>query len=328
MFFRMMLGLGTFLFRQDMGGGGGDVGAALDAAGASADAHIANETGGGAPPAQDPPGYDPPVTATRQQGDQGGDQGDMQYRDAAALRQELASSREKWKPLDDAFGQLSDQARSQVLQAVPTLGDDLALITSAFANMHPEDRLFLAQIAQMAPQDPIGAATLMAEAAGMMRGDDPGQGGQGDPGEYDPGDGPEPEYMTREDFQQALEQHETERAVHQDMDSMVGEMKQLGYDPFSTDEIEQVKVEALIAMARRTPGGDLAKAHESLAAWTQQGVDRFVDGKRVDARRPGPPDGGAPPSGERQLESLGDAEAAMRNRMDAEYGPSRTAQRR
>lgn len=308
----------------------------LDAAGAAADARIAGTPpaapgadddldddraprqptaggGGQAPPPPPPPPAAPPA----------GDQGDMLYRDAAALRQEMAQNRERYQPFADAFGELDDETRQEVLGVAPHLGGDLAVIGQAFAGLHPGDRRTLSNIIGLIPQDPVRAAELLAQAATDIRGGPPGAGDGSvydelyDDEEDDELDQP----LTMRQWLELDQERDDARRKAQAWDDIVAEAKALGYDANSTDPNEQAKFDSLIAVARRTSDGDLGKAHETLQGVVQQAIDDYSAGKRADAQRPAPTAGGTTVSGERVLESLDDAEAAARQRVDEALGP-------
>lgn len=311
----------------DAGGadpGAGDVGSLSDAA-SSMEARLAEGLAGVQTDAEgnvvEPAGAPAPPPAPA------GDEGDMTYRDAQALRAEQQQYRERWGGFEQAFSGVSDDARARLLERAPDLGDDLAEIADAFATLAPDDRAIIAQVIGQIESSPEDAAHNLMAIAGMLRGDEPGAEGGEQVNVAD--DGEEPEWVSREELDALindrltgfLTQHAIDQEEQRQVEGILTEVKDLGYDLESEDPIEQARGEALFALARRL-GGDLTAAHEALSGVGQRSVDEFVNGKAADAGRPGLPGAGAPPSQERPLETMDDAEGAMRGRLDAMFGPS------
>lgn len=269
---------------------------------------------------------------------------DATYRDVKGVRDDVAKARDAYKPYAEAFGGLDDAARAELLEVAPNLGGDLGVIGKAFAGLHPDDRKALAGIIQGISTDPVAAAQQLQQAAAQIEqafGGGADDAGDEDDDEYDPADelaelesydddeaddDPMAAPMTRADFAQMMEQAAYDQTVTNMEQTILTELRELGYDADSNDPVERARATALLELAR-TSDEDLPvalrQAHEAIEGWEQQVIDQYASGKRADARRPQPPGGGAPASGERVLESLGDAREAMNARLDGVLGAGR-----
>lgn len=329
----MLRRLWLFVMAPDEGAGGGEPAAGGAEGAAPADT-------GGAPPGETLADGDANASARLDAAFDAEVPDDLSYRDGAKLAADIAKARDTYKPFAEAFGSLDDDARAQLLEVAPNLGADLAVIGQSFALLHPDDRAALASIIQGISVDPATAADDLVRAADAIRaavdpdaaaaaekGDIEDLDAAGDLGEFEDED---QEYdlndpnapMTMGRFNAMMEAAAAEQAEQQMVNEVVNELRELGYDPESEDQREQVRTEAVLAMARRLDG-NLAEAHAALQAWEQGNVDQYVNGRRADAQRPLPPGAGAPPTQERVLETLDDAASAMDARLDAEYGPQR-----
>lgn len=251
---------------------------------------------------------------------------DMTYRDAQKLRKENQDYRERWSPFERAFGDLDEASQHQLLAKAPGLGGDLALITDAFADLVPSDRQVIANVIKSIPYAPEAAADALVAIAEELRKDPDALDDEPLGDELD--EDLDPRYLTADQFDrrltsfmQAAQVDAEERAR---IDEIHRELKDLGYDLESTDKFAQARIESVLALARRLDG-NVTAAHEALQeAYGQRTIDEFVEGKAADADRPLPPGAGAPDSGERTLETLGDSEGAMNARLDALFGPPRS----
>lgn len=243
------------------------------------------------PPEADTPGFLDPERAPD----------DMPYRDAKALRDELARARDTYKPYVDAFGNLDEETRGEVAKS--------------FGGLHPDDLGAFATIADALNRDPAAAADMMIEAAGYLRGD-----GDADTTDDADGDG----LMSRSDVDAMFHERDMKAAQATEFAKIHAEATELGYDLDSTDPVERAKATTLLNLAARNPDGNLNDAHQALAAWEQGVRDEYAKGKRTDAARPQSPDAGASPTEERVLDGMDDAEAAMRSRIESTLGPGRT----
>ena len=228
--------------------------------------------------------------------DDGDDADDMPYRDAKKLRAELKADRERWRPYEETFGGLNEQDAAALRHAATLLQTDPKAAAALFAKF--------AEVLTPAEQAAVDQA--VADAGG----DD---------------DRPltAAEVDARLDARLAAERSETEIERHKI--AMLAEIRELGYDPDSEDEDEQLRFQQLVAVAG-TLDGDIAGAHERLERQVQKAIDSYLDGKRADARRPTSGAAqGTGPSEQRVLESMADAEAAANARLDAAFGvqPSR-----
>lgn len=263
-----------------------------------------------------------PSATAAPEGEGGDDDEGMTYAKAKELRAEQKAYRERWGAFEQAFQGLPDESVGFARQVMPLIARgnaDAALVLGEYAGLHPDDRAIVDQIADAAATNPQAAAAAFAEVAEQLR----GAGAEDlepevDDDDFDEPD--EPQYVTVEDLDEristAAQRFAFEQREQAEVQSILAEVKDLGYDLESDDLHEQARVESLFALARRL-GGDIGQAHEALSGMRQATVDEYVSGKAADAGRPQPPMAGAPASGERRLDTLEDAEAAMRARMAA-----------
>lgn len=264
------------------------------------------------------------------------------YRDGKKLETEIRRARETFRPLNDAFGALSDEARANLLQVAPELGDDLVLLGQVGAGLHPEDRQFFTDTMQLMASDPQRAAEQLARGAEIIRqsyaqqaagGAPPPPGGQPMP-EWAQGNGqPQGEGatapLTEADFQRLYEENRQKddyaHEVKRQEEEILRQAKELGYAPNSKDPVDDGRFAELIHLAGRPEiKGDLAKAHEIIQESDQRRIDAFVAAKAADAGRPGAPAVvGGSPAQPRALETLQDAADAARDRIAAVMGPDR-----
>lgn len=261
------------------------------------------------------------------------DLGNLQYRDGARLQRDIAAARDRFKPFNDAFGSLSDEQRTQLLESAPTLGADLATFGQVATQLHAEDRAWMFQVMDLMATDPVRAGEMLAAGAETLRGalapagaPAPDAGGAAPPAWPDD-DGqdlpPEQRPVTRGDLDQWAQQRDYAAQVHQEESAILAKARELGYSPDSQEPFDRDRFQSLISFAGQPEvAGDLDKAHLLLEQRDQAIIDRFVAGKQADASRPGAPaDAGAPPADVRELSTTEDARAAMNNRLDATLGP-------
>ena len=268
--------------------------------------------------AGDPGGDEPVVTGL------GDDDQPMSLKEARALRQEQKQYRERWGAFEKAFEGLPEQSAvlgRQVLPLVARGNTDAAFVLGEYANLHPDDQAVIDQIGEAVATNPQAAAIAFADVAAQLRGDGADGADEVDDLEYDEDDEDDgPQYLTPEDLDERLagfmSTYAFQQAEQREVDSILAEVEQLGYDLTSDDVYEQARVESLFALARRLDG-DIGKAHQAITGQRQAVVDEYVSGKAADVDRPLPPTAGAPSSGEKRLETLDDGEAAMRARLDA-----------
>lgn len=262
----------------------------------------------------------------------------MQYRDGKKLENEIRQARDKFRPFNDAFGTMSDDARAQLLQAAPNLGNDLATLGAAAGQLHPDDRAYFADAMALMATDPQRAAAMLEHGATQLRsayaepGAAPAPAPAGQPAvpewaapegaeqaaELDPLDQP----MTMRQWQEVQQRDQYARDVAGQEQAIIDEAKALGYDPDSSDPIAAARLSTLITLAGRPEvGGDLSKAHALMEQARQADIDAFVQGKTADAANPTAPDTGAAPAERRVLATAEDGAAAMRNRLDSVLGP-------
>jgi hypothetical protein len=268
---------------------------------------------------------------------------DARYRDVKGIREDIARVREQYGPLAEAFGGLDDQGRQSLIAAAPAMGANLVFAAEAFSGLAQEDQEVLLSIVAMIPEDPAGAASLMAEAAQLLSGGTPGApapapGAPGAPAPevddeddllsalgFERGDPNRP--ITQADFDRMLTERdnarELERLKNQQADEMLRTARDLGYDPQANPNTPdgrtaRAKAGLLFHLARLHGSDDpeaITKADADIKAMDQRTIDQYVEGLKSDGSRPQPPAGGAPPSDGRVLETLEDAEAAMKERV-------------
>lgn len=262
------------------------------------------------------------------------------YRDAAALRGEIADARERWQPFEQALDGVPDDARSALLGALPNMREDIGDIASVMGQMHPDDRRYVIETFQIAAQDPAQAAQRFADIAAVLRGDEPGQApaAAAAPAAAPPADDGGEEYdalgfarddperpLTRSEIENLLNERDTKAAEDRRQQELLAafhnEARAAGYDPTSQDPEARRRMQELVNEINFSPDGDasVSKAVERIQtreqALRQAAIDEYVNGKVADATRPGPGSEGAPPSTERRLASLDEADAAGRERL-------------
>lgn len=321
--------------------GGADLGAALDAAGKAAADRIENEGGDADDDDLDDvddaaalkAGADAAAKARQKpaEGDEGATkEGEpVPWDEHKKLRDENANYRKRWQPFEKAFGDLGEGATT-IIAADPALVADMAYLAREAKTMHPDDKAYIERVTAIAEDDPAEAGRLLAVAAQAYREDpapdanakDKKKGSdddEGDDGEDEDDDLPVTRAELKEWERKQTEQAQRiadERAIEAQTETITKQMKDLGYDPDSEDPIERARASTLIELAQQDPRGDLKKAHEALAKWEQSVIDKAMGKKRKDAARATAPDNGAAPSGERALESMEDAAAAMDARLE------------
>jgi hypothetical protein len=306
----------------------------------AAAARLENEFGNNAVDGHVPPASQQPPAAAEEPFDIFDDKaldnldfGNVPYRDGMKLRGEIQRAREQFRPFNDAFGSLSDAERQTLLDSAPTLGSDLATFSGVAGKLHPNDRQWFMDTMALMARDPQAGAAQLAAGADAIResfgGQPPAQAAPApgapppaaDPYAPDPGEEP----MTRAEFQQWQQERDEAQHMARLQDEILSEVRALGYSPdaeVGTKEYDDYSY--LLAMAGRPDiEGDLTKADAIVKGRDQAVIDAYVNGKSADATRPAVPaiPGGQPASGERELSSFEDADAAMRSRLEAVLGP-------
>lgn len=247
----------------------------------------------------------------------------ISLKEARKLRQEQKQYRERWGAYEQAYGSVTPESVNGLLQVAPNTAADLALMTASFGSLVPQDQAVVIDVLGRIESDPSTAARQIAVIGALLRGEDPQAAGAAvddaiDDLDDDDLDDDGPGYLTPEDLDERLGQWFTQRQremVEAAEDrALRAELEELGYDLDSEDLDEQVRLESLLATARRL-GGDLTEAHRRLESVAQARIDKFVEERKADAGRPLPPSAGAPASGERELVTMDDAEASMRARL-------------
>jgi len=261
--------------------------------------------------------------------------GDMPYRDAQKLRNDLAKFRDQYKPIHETFGGLDDTARTSFMEASKHLGADVARVADVFARLHPDDRAyFIGALGDLASTDPAvvkQAAVDLQRAAAIILGNEPPPDAAPPapaPSADDLDDDPD-RPLTQADLDAYYERRRQEEAYERQQADLMAtiqkEIEGLGYDfeKAKNDPIEQWRIAGLLDVARTHFDGDIAKAHAVADAWRQQEIDAFVAAKSADAGRiSSPADAGAAPHAEpTPNETIETAERRLEERLDAEFGP-------
>lgn len=328
--FATMRRMGLAIFADD-NAPPADPGDAADAAAASrvAEAFPDDPVGGEGAPASAPAEGAPPDGADLLGDDDplaGLDTSGMSYRDGQKLAQDIAKTRDRYKPFSDAFGDLDDDQRAAVLDAAPNLGADLATLAGSASQLHPDDRRFFADAMALMATDPDRAAAMLEYGVQQIRealgGGEPAPGASPAPApDGAPADGDDDRPVTMKELRE-LENQRQRDAERQELErTMLADARKLGYDPEATEGPAAADSNAYFFFLSRT--GDSEKAHQQVEAWKQAQIDAFVAGKSADAGRPAPPAdaGGAPAPKGAPMETLDDADAAMRSRLDGVLGP-------
>lgn len=120
--------------------------------------------------------------------------------------------------------------------------------------------------------------------------------------------------LTRGELDKIFAERETKSKQEADTARITAEAKDLGYDA------DNPMLVTLLDLASKTPGGDLKAAHDKIEALYEARVQAAIDKMKADAdSSPTAPSSGsgAAPSGERQLKTWNDADAAFRARLEA-----------
>lgn len=334
-----------FLFLTVVDGAGGGSGggeAAPAAAPAPAPAAPAAPADGGAPAV--PPAGEP-VARPQWLTDPAADPAaliadDAPYRDVVPFREELADARAKYGPVAQALEGLPAEVRDAYVRFAPaqalsgldaTIAPDLALVQATYPTMHPDDQATINGILARAHTDPAGTIDALRQAADVFRGDPaasgpaapgaPGIPGQVDEWGYALDDPNRPvtaaEFAAQQStFREELVREQAIATYQQEYAAkMTADLRDLGYDPTSTDPVEKTRARLVLDLMQQTPDGTLQQAHEALVARDQRMFDQYVQGRAPDGVvRPQPPTGGASPSGERVLGTLAEMDQAAAER--------------
>lgn len=258
----------------------------------------------------------------------------MLYRDAKKLINEVRTSREKYRPFEQSFGSMSDNARQALMDYAPDLGDTLGASAAALASIDPSDRT---QILAFLDAVAVGDTNRMSA---LINGWGQALGGQQQPAAYQ--QPTQPDYgsqqpgqaaddpnrpITVAELQQfmAEQQYAQQQAIQTErqMVSILDEARQLGYNPETEDLAEQADFLAFAQLAASLDG-DMQRAHEMMQARRQSVVDQYLQGKRADAANfAGGADMGTGPSNQRPIESMSDARNAASARLESMFGPDR-----
>jgi len=262
----------------------------------------------------------------------------MLYRDAKKLINEVKQSREKYRPFEQSFGTLSENARQALLDYAPDLGDTRGASAAALANMDPSDRN---QILNFLDAVSVGDTSRMSALVNgwnqaLIGTEQPSYEQQSQyqqqqatyeqpqqAGQHDDPNRP----ITVAEMQQMLaeQQYMQQQAIETErqLGGILDEARQLGYNPDTQDLAEQADFLAFAQLAASLDG-DMARAHEMMQARRQAVVDQYLQGKRADAANfAGGVDVGTGPSNQRQIESMSDARAAAAARLESTFGPDR-----
>lgn len=233
------------------------------------------------------------------------DYDNISYRDGKKLEAELKADREKWRPYRETFETMHPTDADAIMQTVALMRSDPAAAAEQFRRFAE----ILGGGVQVSPpgtdaaQSPTSGVTAPAAEAPDAEPDRP---------------------LTRAELDAEFDRREHDRAQAQATEQITAEIRALGYDPdASVDTDEYLEFAQFLAVAQALDG-DLNAAHERMGQLGQKRVDRYVEAKRADARRPAAAGAqGTGPSTERVLETIADAEASMNARLDSAFGPPR-----
>lgn len=260
----------------------------------------------------------------------------LTYRDGKRLREQLTAQKDRYKPIEQAFGALPDDERAAALESLGSLGASAPETIGLVAGMAAQDRDLLFGAYAQAIADPGAGAqeflriaqalatgagiTLDPAAAAPAPAPDAAAPPAGQPATGDDLDRP----MTRREFQAEQQRLAAERTTGEAeaaaQQQILTDVRALGYDPDSTDPDERSRSDEVIWLAAYRTGGDIKKAHAILDQRSQATIDRYVKDKQANARRPATPDNGSSPSGARDPEQVAPKDAA-RERILAAFGP-------
>lgn len=256
----------------------------------------------------------------------------LTYRDGKRLREQLTAQKDRYKPFEQAFGGLEDADRQAAVEALSGLGAEAAPLLGLVAGMPTQDRNMLLGAYQEFLADPAkGAESFRAiyEAAARSAGIDPAAAPVApEPAPVAPppaaGDDDLDRPITMRELQAQQEaaraEAQIEQAQQESQREMLAKVRDLGYDPDSTDPDTRAGADEVIWLAAYRTAGDIDKAHAIVETRRQSIIDGYVNGKRANAQRPAAPETGtatssATPPGKQ------DPLAASRARLDAELGP-------
>lgn len=255
---------------------------------------------------------------------------DMPYRDAKALRDDIAQAREAYGPWVSGLPATHVAAYAAtapaegLVLANPEIAGDLAVLRAAWPQFDAQEQEIVRAIAAGAASDPQGTMESIAQAAAIIRGDDPDDGDDGaadvDSLGFSLDDPDRP--LTARDLEAQLDQREQQRqyeaSAEQQRQTVLTELNDLGYDPTSSDPAVSGLADAVLSIAQRLPDRSIAKAHEIMQMMAQRNIDDYASGKLTDASRPQPTPGGAPPAAEgASLDTLDAMNQAARERAAA-----------
>lgn len=171
---------------------------------------------------------------------------------------------------------------------------------SVFDGYDDEERAVWKDLASTWKQDPRAAAEAMNQIAQSVLEQKMAEAAEAE------------EPLTRGEFQRMQAEAKAEAQRQADVGRVEHEARELGYD------LSSRAYRVLLLTASELPSGDLAEAHAMLEADRQRDRDEYKAQLMRDAEQsPMPPAGnGSSPSGERQLKSWADAEAAMEARLN------------
>lgn len=250
---------------------------------------------------------------------------DIPYRDASALRSDLARARDRYRPFEQAFAGIDPSSLQQLGDTFERLGAYGPQVLNGLAQMADGDRDYMAAaieaLSSGTPEARADVAARFFEAAEFLNGGTMDPGDIPDPLDPTPAVDPMDRPMTLRELE-AWNAEQTQARLEADaVAEITREIRDLGYNPDSNDPVEAGRVAQLLEIARRDPDGSIQEAHKAVQAERQRIIDEYVSGKTADAGRAPAPDGGAQPAPERPVETMDDAEAAMRARLEATLGP-------
>lgn len=259
----------------------------------------------------------------------------LPYQQGKRIEAELRKSRERYRPFEQAFGGLPDNERAAAIESLGALGENANETIGLVAGMAAQDRDLLFGAYAQAIADPgagaqefLRIAQALATGAGITL--DPAAPVAPVPGAAVPAPRGAPgaddldQPMTKREWQAETQRLDAERRMAEaettTINEVLKEVRDLGYDPSSSDPDAKAEADYVIWIAANRTGGDIKKADAILKGRDQIAVDRYVQGKKADASRPATPDNGSSPSGAREPGQVAPKDAA-RERILAAFGP-------
>lgn len=226
-----------------------------------------------------------------------------------------AESAEQVDPFDQGAEQFPRPYVERLRQDNQQLRDRYRPYEQTFSQFHPDDREALLHLANVMRSGDVGqAAQLMRQYADilspaqqqqvMQQTQQVAQQQQDQQGQ------PQPQYMTKQEFEQAITEREQATQLENQVKDIYSEAERLGYPPGHPDHVK------LLLMARDGHDGNLEAAAQALAAERERVIQEYLAAKTGQPNpRPAPRTGSTPSDNKGAPTNLKDAKAAMDERL-------------